>query len=173
MLLLPQVCHVALAANSRICSLLITPLPAVYTAFYLQQAAVLFSPNGTRALHVGLGVGTAVKGMQRMGVVAGEHTGAVPAAPGAARPAERIPEGAVPPTAHAACTRQLTLPFYTPSPKAWDAASTASPRAHMTPCPAGPLALALEVSSLTLLLRWLSHRNCTGAHVSTPTNAPF
>ncbi|KAL4419959.1 hypothetical protein ABPG75_007057 [Micractinium tetrahymenae] len=42
----------------------------IYTAFYLQQAAVLLNPNGTRSLHVGLGVGTAVKGMQRMGITA-------------------------------------------------------------------------------------------------------
>ncbi len=52
--------------------------PAVYTAFYLQQAAVLFSPNGTRSLHVGLGVGTAVKGMQRVGITAGELSGRWP-----------------------------------------------------------------------------------------------
>ena len=56
--------------------------PAVYTAFYLQQAAVLFRPNGTRSLHVGLGIGTAVKGMQRLGWAAGgwvaSHTGPVP-----------------------------------------------------------------------------------------------
>jgi hypothetical protein len=56
--------------------------PAVYTAFYLQQAALLFRPNGTRSLHVGLGIGTAVKGMQRLGVATGgrftSHTGLVP-----------------------------------------------------------------------------------------------
>ena len=44
---------------------------AVYTAFYLQQAAVLLRPNGTRSLHVGLGIGTAAKAMQRLGVAAG------------------------------------------------------------------------------------------------------
>ncbi|KAL4857086.1 Polyamine aminopropyltransferase [Chlorella vulgaris] len=42
----------------------------IYTAFYLQQAAVLLRPGGSRSLHVGLGVGTAVKGMQRLGVAA-------------------------------------------------------------------------------------------------------
>jgi hypothetical protein len=33
---------------------------------------VLLRPGGSRSLHVGLGVGTAVKGMQRLGVAAGE-----------------------------------------------------------------------------------------------------
>jgi len=65
-------------------------MPAVYTAFYLQHAAVLFRPNGTRSLHVGLGVGTAVKGMQRMGVAAGARLQGNPAqgnaAPGNAAP---------------------------------------------------------------------------------------
>lgn len=43
----------------------------VYTAFYLQSAVALLRPGGSRSLHIGLGVGTAVKGMQRLGVAAG------------------------------------------------------------------------------------------------------
>lgn len=64
--------------------LLSTPCPsaavrcAVYSAFYLQQAAALLRPNGTRSLHVGLGIGTAVKAMQRLGVAAGGMHWGVP-----------------------------------------------------------------------------------------------
>lgn len=45
--------------------------PAVYSAFHLQQAAVLLRPGGRRSLHIGLGAGTAVAGMQCLGVTAG------------------------------------------------------------------------------------------------------
>lgn len=48
---------------------------SVYTAFYLQQAVLAAAPpwdrnggHGPRSLHIGLGVGTAVKGLQHAGV---------------------------------------------------------------------------------------------------------
>lgn len=50
----------------------------MYSAFYLQQAAALLRPHGTRSLHVGLGIGTAVKAMQRLGVAAGGMQRGVP-----------------------------------------------------------------------------------------------
>lgn len=47
------------------------PPPAVYTAFYLQSAAAVLAPGGARSLHVGLGVGSGVQALQRLGVAAG------------------------------------------------------------------------------------------------------
>lgn len=44
---------------------------SVYSAFHLQLAGAAIVPGGRRSLHIGLGAGTAVRGMQRAGVVAG------------------------------------------------------------------------------------------------------
>ncbi|KAL6768597.1 hypothetical protein ACKKBF_B11370 [Auxenochlorella protothecoides x Auxenochlorella symbiontica] len=43
---------------------------SVYSAFHLQLAGAAIVPGGRRSLHIGLGAGTAVRGMQRAGVVA-------------------------------------------------------------------------------------------------------
>jgi hypothetical protein len=48
---------------------------SIYTAFHVQQVPRLLRPGGARSLHVGLGAGTAVAGMQRRGVVAGAPGG--------------------------------------------------------------------------------------------------